>query len=225
MLGGMTFVLIPGAGGAAWYWHRVVPLLTAAGHDAIAVDLPGDDERAGLDVYAERVVDAAGSRNDAVLVAQSLGGFTAPLVCERMPVRALVFVNAMIPNPGETAGEWWGNTSSEQARRDAAEQAGYPAEFDIDTYFLHDVPPAIAEAGAPHVRQEAKIAFTQPCRFTAWPNVPIRVVAGADDRFFPVDFQRRIARARLGLYVEELPGGHLVALSNPNGLVQRLLRS
>jgi pimeloyl-ACP methyl ester carboxylesterase len=69
MLGGMTFVLIPGAGGAAWYWHRVVPLLTAAGHDAIAVDLPGDDGRAGLDVYAERVVDAAGSRNDAVLVA------------------------------------------------------------------------------------------------------------------------------------------------------------
>jgi pimeloyl-ACP methyl ester carboxylesterase len=50
-------------------------------------------------------------------------------------------------------------------------------------------------------------------------------VAGADDRFFPVDFQRRIARARIGLDVEELPGGHLVALSNPNGLVQRLLRS
>ena len=36
-----TFVLIPGAGGVAWYWHRVVPLLTAAGHEAIPVDLPG----------------------------------------------------------------------------------------------------------------------------------------------------------------------------------------
>jgi pimeloyl-ACP methyl ester carboxylesterase len=43
-----TFVLIPGAGGAAWYWHRVVPLLQAAGHDAIAVDLPADDPAAGL---------------------------------------------------------------------------------------------------------------------------------------------------------------------------------
>jgi pimeloyl-ACP methyl ester carboxylesterase len=221
----MTFVLIPGAGGSAWYWHRVVPLLEAAGHAAIAVDLPGDDEREGLDVYAERVVDAAGSRNDVVLVPQSLGGFTAPLVCQGMPVRALVFVNAMIPNPGETAGKWWGNTGFEQARRDAAEKAGYAAEFDIDTYFLHDVPPAVVEAGALHVRQEAKIAFTEPCCFTAWPSVPIRVLAGTDDRFFPVDFQRRIARARLGLDVEELRGGHLVALSNPDGFVERLLRS
>jgi hypothetical protein len=35
-----TFVLIPGAGGAAWCWHRVVAELTARGHDAIAVGLP-----------------------------------------------------------------------------------------------------------------------------------------------------------------------------------------
>jgi hypothetical protein len=32
-----TFVLIPGAGGAAWYWHRIVPRLREAGHQAIAV--------------------------------------------------------------------------------------------------------------------------------------------------------------------------------------------
>ena len=47
-----SFVLIPGAGGAAWYWHRVVPLLQAAGHDAVAVDLPADDPAAGLPEYA-----------------------------------------------------------------------------------------------------------------------------------------------------------------------------
>jgi hypothetical protein len=39
-----SFVLIPGAGGVAWYWHRVIPLLEQAGHEAVAVDLPGDDE-------------------------------------------------------------------------------------------------------------------------------------------------------------------------------------
>src|SRR3712207_7939619 len=42
-----TFVLIPGAGGSAWVWSRLTPLLAEAGHDAIAVDLPGDDESAG----------------------------------------------------------------------------------------------------------------------------------------------------------------------------------
>ncbi|MGH8917406.1 MAG: alpha/beta fold hydrolase, partial [Actinomycetes bacterium] len=97
-----TFVLIPGAGGAAWYWHRVAPRLRAAGHDAIAVDLPGDDENAGLGGYARLVTSAIGGREDVMLVAQPLGGFTAPLVATAVPVLGLVFVNAMIPQPGET---------------------------------------------------------------------------------------------------------------------------
>ena len=103
-----SFVLIPGAGGIAWYWHRVVPLLEEARHEVIAVDLPGDDPKAGLSVYADRAVEAIGTRH-VILVAQSLGGFTAPLVCERVRVRMLVFVNAMIPAPGETPGEWGDN--------------------------------------------------------------------------------------------------------------------
>src|SRR5215510_3918961 len=97
-----TFVLVPGAGGVAWYWHRVAPLLQATGYDAIAVDLPGDDQRAGLATYANRVVKAIRGRTDIAVVVQSLGGFTAPLVCARVPIRMLVFVNAMIPVPGET---------------------------------------------------------------------------------------------------------------------------
>jgi pimeloyl-ACP methyl ester carboxylesterase len=93
-----TFVLIPGAGGIPWYWHRVVPLIEHAGHEAIAVDLPGDDRNADLTAYADLTVKAIRSSRP-ILVAQSLGGFTAPLVCERVPVRMLVFVNAMIPAP------------------------------------------------------------------------------------------------------------------------------
>jgi pimeloyl-ACP methyl ester carboxylesterase len=51
----------------------------------------------------------------------------------------------------------------------------------------------------------------------------MHIVAGRDDRFFPVEFQRRIARERLGTEIETIPGGHLVALSNPEGLTERLL--
>lgn len=64
--------------------------LVEAGDGAIAVDLPGDDDTAGLPRYAELVVDAIGERSDVVRVAGSLGGFTAPIVCERVPVRELV---------------------------------------------------------------------------------------------------------------------------------------
>jgi len=217
------FVLIPGAGGAAWYWHRLVPLLEAARHEAVAVELPGDDDGAGLAVYTDLVLHAIGERQDVVLVAGSLGGFTAPLVCARAPVRMLAFVNAMIPAPGETAGQWWDNTGSEAARVEAARRGGYATEFDLATYFLHDVPPEVVRAGASKQHEEAKIVFREPCRFEAWPERPIHVIAGRDDRFFPLEFQRRVARERLGLPVDPLPGGHLLALSNPEGLSEQLL--
>jgi pimeloyl-ACP methyl ester carboxylesterase len=220
-----SFVFIPGAGGVAWYWHRAAPMLVEAGHEVIPVDLPGDDESAGIEQYADVVVDAPGATADVVLVAQSMGAFTAAMVCARVPVRRLVLVNAMIPEPGETAGEWWGNTGWE-ARIAAAEANGYATEFDLDTYFLHDVPKDLLEEGAEHERGEAEIAFTQPCRFDRWPAVPIHVVIGRDDRFFPAAFQERVARERLGhslTSIHVIPGGHLVALSNPDGLAERLL--
>ncbi len=219
----MRYLLVPGAGGAAWYWSRVAPLLESAGHDAIAVDLPGDDESAGPAEYADLVAAAAAGAQDVVLVAQSMGGFTAPLVCERIRVRGLVLVNAMIPTPGETAGQWWGHVDSATAQREAADAGGY-GQFDLATYFLHDVPPDVAAEGEPYQRPEADIAFTQPCAFTAWPNVPIRVLVGADDRFFPASFQRRVAQQRLGIQADMLPGGHLLALANPTGVAEYLLK-
>ncbi|WP_407285153.1 alpha/beta fold hydrolase [Streptomyces sp. BP-8] len=218
-----VFVLIPGAGGAAWYWHRVVPELRARGHEAVAVDLPGADESAGLPEYTDAVVAAVGDRDDVVLVGQSMGGFTAPMVCARVPVRLLVLVNAMIPLPGETPGQWWGNTGAPAARVAAAEAGGYTTEFDPATYFLHDVPTEIAAAGAEHERPEADVAFGQPCAVERWPDVATRVLAAAEDRFFPPEFQRGVARDRLGIDADEVPGGHLVALSRPVDLADRLI--
>ena len=65
--------------------------------------------------------------------------------------------------------------------------------------------------------------FESPCDFGAWPELPIRVVAGADDRFFPAGFQRMVAADRLGVNAELLPGGHLIALSQPGPLADFLL--
>ena len=217
-----SFVLVPGAGGMAWYWHRAVPLIRAAGHEPIAVDLPGDDRHAGLAAYTEIVSRAIAERSDVILVAQSLAGFMAPLVCARVPVRMVVFVNAMIPKPGETAGAWWGATRAAEAREQAAVRRGYAKEFDVATYFLQDVPQDVLRTGPEQPREEAEIVFGEPCRFEHWPEIPIHVLAGSDDRFFPIEFQRRVARERLGKEVEEIPGGHLVALSNPEALTERL---
>jgi pimeloyl-ACP methyl ester carboxylesterase len=229
-MSGMTFVLIPGAGGSAWYWHRVEAELRRRGHDAVAVDLSADDERAGLAEYTEAVVDAIGDRSNVVLVAQSLAGFTAPLVCERVPVSLLVLVNAMIPRSGESAGDWWAGTGHAQAMRENDEREGRmpgaaPGDpgFDETTYFLHDVPRDVVEEGRAHARPQSGGPFGQPWPLEAWPDVPTRVLTGRDDRFFPAEFQRRVAEERLGITPDEMPGGHLVALAHPEELTDRLL--
>ena len=188
----------------------MTPFLVAAGHEAIAVDLPGDDETAGLSRYTELVVDAIGSRSDIVLVAGSLGGFTAPLVCEQVPVRQVVLVNAMIPVPGETARDWWAHTGALEAQDEAARAGGY-GPFELVTYFLHDVDATVAEEGERYQRSEADIAFTSVCDFAGWPATGVRVLAGRDDRFFPVALQRRVARERLGIEADVHSGWALVA--------------
>ena len=218
-----SYVLIPGAGGVAWYWNAVAALLRDAGPEAVPVDLPGDDETAGLPEYRDIVLAAMDGRRDVVLVAQSLGGFTAPMVCERAPVRELVFVNAMIPAPGETPGRWWQHVESEAARVAAAEANGYSTDLDLETYFLHDLTPEQIAESEPYQRNEADAAFESTCEFTAWPDIPIRVLAGADDRLFPAEFQRRVARERLGVEADVLPGGHLIAQSSPAAVARYLL--
>ena len=80
-----TFILIHGAGDVGWYWHLVEADLRRRGHDVVAPDLPCDHDSAGLPEYRDAVVEAIGDRTDLILVGRSLGGFTAPLVCERMP--------------------------------------------------------------------------------------------------------------------------------------------
>jgi pimeloyl-ACP methyl ester carboxylesterase len=217
-----TFGLIPGAGGSAWYWSRVVPLLEREGHLAIAVDLPGDDDDAGLPEYTRLVAAAIGERSDVVLVAQSLGGFTAPMVCEEVAVAALIFVNAMIPALGETPGQWWVNTGALEARAAAAVAGGY-GDFDLVTYFLHDVPAEVAVEGEAHQRPETDRVFASPCAFASWPSIPVRVLAGSEDRFFPVAFQRTVARERLGVDADVLPGGHLIALAQPELVANYLM--
>src|SRR5581483_11540597 len=108
-----TYVLVHGSEHSSWYWHLVIPELAALGHEALAVDLPCDDDEAGLNEYADAVVEAAGGRRGVVLVGHSLAGFSVPMACGRLEASLVVLVAAMVPRPGETAGEWWADTGHE----------------------------------------------------------------------------------------------------------------
>jgi pimeloyl-ACP methyl ester carboxylesterase len=226
-----TFVLIPGAGGEAWFWHRLVPELEALGHEAIAVELPSGDDSAGWEEYAdatEHAIDAAledRPPDGLVLVAQSLAGFSASLVASRRKVDLLVLLNAMVPMPGETGGAWWSNTKSKEAEQAYFAEIGLAADAadDDKVVYFHDVPPEVVEKaysrGEP---QQSWTPMTQPWPLEHWPEVPTRALAGKNDRLFPLEFQRRVARERLGLDVDEVDGGHMAALSRPKDVAERL---
>lgn len=136
-----TFVLVHGGGGSSWDWHVVTNELRDHGHDAVAVDLPNDNRRAGWEEYVDTVVHALGDRRDVVVVGHSLGGFTAPLVCARTTVDLLVLVAAMVPSPGELFSDWWTNTGYQDSGH--------------DDVFYHDVPTELAAEARRRERDEA----------------------------------------------------------------------
>ena len=131
-----TYVLIHGAGDVGWYWHLVEAELRARGHDVVAPDLPCEDDSAGLPEYAKTVIEAIGDRTDLIVVAQSFGGFTAPLVCDRVVVDLLVLVAPMIPAPGEAPADYWTNTSYEDEVLESYD--------DAIALFYQNVPPELA---------------------------------------------------------------------------------
>jgi len=219
-----TFLLIPGAGGQAWFWHRLVPELAARGHEAVAVELPSGDDAAGFAEYADVAVAAAIPGADLVVVGRSMGAYTAALVATRLPARLIVLLNAMTPRQGETGGEWWGNVGFAEARQAQASREGRRLDDDPDNTeaFFHDVPADVrAEAFTQGDFEQSGTPFAQPWT-VPWPDVPTRFLAGRDDRFFPIELQRRVVPERLGIAVDEMPGGHLVALSRPVELAERL---
>jgi pimeloyl-ACP methyl ester carboxylesterase len=212
-----TYVLIHGAGDSAYYWHLLAPELRERGHEVVAMDLPCDDESATLSDYADTVVDAIGDRTGLVLVAQSFGGFTAPLVCERVPVDLMVLVAGMVPSPGERGEDWFANTGYQSPARDQ----GYDANSEMEVFY-HDVDPAVAAEAMRRERRQSDTPGLEPWPLDAWPDVPTRYLLCWDDRLFPADWMRGVVRERLGIEPDEIDGGHCLALSRPRELAERL---
>jgi predicted ester cyclase/pimeloyl-ACP methyl ester carboxylesterase len=209
-----TYILIHGAGDVGWYWHLVEAELRRRGNDVVAPDLPCDDDSAGLSEYADTVIRAIDGRTDLVVVAQSSGGFTAPLVCDRVAVDLLVLVAPMIPLPHEAPADYWTNTRYED---EAREHVDDPIEL-----FYQDVPPELASEALRRGRRQSEARMDEPVPLDAWPNAPTRVLLCRDDRLFPAAFVRRVAQERLGITPDEMDGGHTPALSRPKELADRL---
>jgi pimeloyl-ACP methyl ester carboxylesterase len=223
-----TFVLIPGAGADPRVYGATIEALRELGHEGIAPPLPLEEAAATPSDHAEAIIAALGDPppRPLVVVGQSLGAYSATIAAARLRPARLILLAPMIPAPGETAGQWWEGTGHGEAIAPLTARLGSPSEWDeaaMAEVFYHDVDEATLAASAEYEGVPSEGLFEEPLPLETWPDVPTTVLIPRGDRLFPLEFQRRVARERLGLEIEEMEGGHLPFLSRPGELAQRLV--
>lgn len=176
----------------------------------MAPDLPCDEESAGWDEHADAVLSAVGDAQELRVVAHSLGGFTATLVCSRIRAESLTYVAGMVPEPGETLTQYFANTGAPASPEDPIEA------------FLADLPREEAEAALAAARPQVARATAEPLPIEGRPDLPTRYLLCRDDRTFPPDWTRGMVRERLGIVPDEIDGAHCPFLSRPADLAAYL---
>ncbi|GAA2795721.1 alpha/beta fold hydrolase [Saccharopolyspora taberi] len=216
-----------GAWHGAWCWERLVPLLEARGHAAVAVDLPSSDPGAGLAEYAAAVETVVPDDGDAVLVGHSVAGLVLPQV--RIPLRRLVFLCAMAAAPGDSMRELtarepvfspgWPELSARLITPGDGSSA-WPPDPATEAFY-HDCPREVADAAVARLRPQFWRFQKEPV--AALPEgVPVTSVLCREDRVINPAWSRETAPERLGVEAVQLDGGHSPQLSRPEELADLL---
>ncbi|NIK61412.1 alpha/beta hydrolase [Kribbella shirazensis] len=222
-----TYGLIHGAHHGSWCWDFLVPELEARGHRALAVDLPADDPSAGVSRYAEIALTAfEGADDDFVVVGHSLGGLTAPIVAARRSARHLVFLTAPVPQPGQSF--------NDQARTEPPRAASGSDKIDngdgtmsrtddesIRLYY-HDCSEERRRYALARLRRQSVAPHAEVSPLSSLPDVSTTYIMCTDDRSLRPEYQRFMARERLGLEPVELVSSHSPFLSRPAELADVL---
>jgi pimeloyl-ACP methyl ester carboxylesterase len=232
-----AFVLVHGAWGGAWIWRRVVGPLRTAGHEVHAVTLTGDGERAHLrrrDISLSTHIDdvlgliEAEELTRIVLVGHSYGGMVITGVADALLARGavaidhLVYVDAMVPLPGEG----WG-----QAHPPEIVQARLAAAAAHDNALPPPDPRDFGLEGADRewlLRRQVPHPFGMyrvPLHFDGarWAALPRLFIDCHQPAFPTIDAMRARVRAQPGWRVAEIATGHCPMVSAPEALVRELL--
>ncbi len=224
-----TFALLHGAWHGAWCWERLIPELQTRGHRTVAVDLPSEDPAATFEDYADVVVAALADADDVVVVGHSLAGHTIPLVAERMPVRHLVYLAALVAEPGRSFIDQQldGGMLNPVHLTGLAKADGGTRWVDFElarSLFYSECDDDLVAAAIARLRVQAVAPMKQVCPLDRLPSVRSTYIVCSDDQMVYPAWSRRVAVDRLGVSPVELPGGHSPFYSRPSELADVLAR-
>jgi len=216
-----TFVLVHGAFGSSAELAPVIPELEALGHRAIAVDLPCTDPAATLDDYTRTVVESmAGIAGPVVVVGHSAGGATISLVPARARVERLVYVTAVVPEPGRSITDIAGADVRETILSVSRDDGNGCRSFDFEL-LASLVPLEERDAYLAFLRATQRpqgwAALDEPWPGRSLPDVPRTYVLCTEDQIIPPARQREMA-ARLGVEPIEIASEHAVFAVRPREL-------
>ncbi len=220
-------MLVHGAYHGAWCWDLVRPELARRGHAVVTADLPCETSTAGADRYASAVVDAMSPATErAVLVGHSLGGLTIPVLASFTPTRLMVFLAAVLPQPGSSfddqgAGMDTGYRPAQPAIANPDGSSSWPVPGAIEVVY-HDCPPDLALCAAQRLRRQHWRITQELTPLEEWPAIPSAYIVARDDRVIAPAYGREIARRRLGVDPVEIDGGHAPFLARPAELASVL---
>ncbi|MCC6781300.1 MAG: alpha/beta hydrolase [Planctomycetes bacterium] len=220
------FVLVHGSGQNASCWDRVRAELTARGHASVAPELP---KTAGLRLadFAD-VIASTFDDPDAVVVAHSLCGIFLPLVAERRPCRALVYLAAVIPQPGASVREQFAAEPAmfEPSWIAAGARWGDPAQREAlaREFLFHDgAPEAMAWSLAGLDAIDSRSIVKEPAPYAALPAVRAAAIVAAHDRTLSAAWCAARARRVLGVEPIVIPTGHCPQNVQPAALAELLV--
>ena len=188
-----TFVLVHGAFGSPAELAPVVPYLEARGHRVVNVDLPCERAESTLEDYCSAVVRAMeGTGRPCVLVAHSAGGATIPLVAARVPADRLIFVAAVVPEPGRSIYDTLGPDVQAAIGSVIIDHGDGTRSLDFDL-LASLVPPEERDAYLAFLqatqRSQGWLALNQPWPGAAIPDIPRAYVLCTEDQVIPPERQ------------------------------------
>ncbi len=227
-----TFGLIHGAWHGAWCWTRVVAELQVLGHGALTVDMPIDRADATTADYADAAADAFRGADGLIVVAHSMAGLVAPLLADRVSLRGLVYLAAVLRRPGSSLAEdrKAGLNADisppdfgRELKRDAEGLTWWPGAADAARHLYQDASDADAAWAFARLRHQ-KGYWSDRAPATRWPAVPAVSIVCAEDRAITPEWSRRVARDWLNVEPIEFPGAHSPHLTRPRALAALLDR-